>query len=293
MKNIKRILFLVLVVFSILELAICQDSLNGNQLEGLLRDSITGKPVQYANVGIRNSLIGTVSDLEGYFSLNIPDSLKNNALTISSMGFKKLNIPVLDLNLGTRNFIEMHPEIYELSETKICGTHLKQKTRGLKSRTKKMVVVINGKNLGSEAGSPIKIRNRETILRSFHFNITQNVPDSAIFRLKVYDLSSDSIGLNLLSENIIFKIENDDLGEYVIDLLPYNITINQDIFVAVELLGLYPIESIGKTWYSDRINVSIGPDLSRGGIFVKKAGFSKWEKIANNYSFGFWFTTLE
>lgn len=186
----------------------------------------------------------------------------------------------------------LQPEVYKLTEANVRSDFLKQKTRGLVSKSKKMVAAINGESLGSEIGSPIRLKNKETIIKSLHCNLTYIKPDSAIFRLKIYDFSGDTIGDNLLDKNIIFKIMKGNLGEFQLDLLPYNVLVNNDVFISIELLNLYTTEDPNKTSFRDRINISIGIDL-KNSVFLKKASFSLWEQLAKNYTLGIWLTTLE
>ena len=58
-------------------------------IQGFLMDAKTQKPVQYANIGIAEKNIGTVTDENGRFMLAVPDSLTKYDLTISRIGYQK------------------------------------------------------------------------------------------------------------------------------------------------------------------------------------------------------------
>ncbi|MEL6134284.1 MAG: carboxypeptidase-like regulatory domain-containing protein, partial [Bacteroidota bacterium] len=53
----------------------------------------TGSPIPYANIGILNSEIGTISNVDGTFSLKIPDKHQEDDLLISSLGFDIASLP--------------------------------------------------------------------------------------------------------------------------------------------------------------------------------------------------------
>lgn len=77
----KRIL---LTLFPILSISVFAQ----NYICGKISDLITGKAIQYANVGIMNKGIGTVSDESGNFLI---DSISNisveDTLIISTIGY--------------------------------------------------------------------------------------------------------------------------------------------------------------------------------------------------------------
>ncbi len=67
---------------------VAQDSLQ-NSIEGLIIDSSNDDPMPFANVIIKGTNIATVSDFDGRFKLQIPDSNKVEQLVVvvSSIGY--------------------------------------------------------------------------------------------------------------------------------------------------------------------------------------------------------------
>ncbi|NJM79093.1 MAG: carboxypeptidase-like regulatory domain-containing protein [Flavobacterium sp.] len=57
------------------------------QINGVVKDSISGQPIPFVNIWVENEEIGTTSDIDGTFNLNIQDINKN--LVFSSLGFEK------------------------------------------------------------------------------------------------------------------------------------------------------------------------------------------------------------
>lgn len=84
-------------------------------ISGILTDRISGDVVPYGIIGLDNSSVGTVSNQSGEFKLVIPDSLKNNTVRISHLGFQTQEITASLLE-GQRITFELNPEVISLQE---------------------------------------------------------------------------------------------------------------------------------------------------------------------------------
>ena len=82
---------------------------------GRLSDRETGEAVAFASVGIINSSIGTITNLDGGFKLVVPDTLHNLKVRLSHIGYKSREI---DISLLEDEFvnIEMIPQVVPLNE---------------------------------------------------------------------------------------------------------------------------------------------------------------------------------
>src|ERR1043165_8917814 len=63
-------------------------------IKGKILNRETQEPIAYANVGIANSNVGTLSNLDGSFSIPIPNTFVRDTLMFSALGFAKRSIPV-------------------------------------------------------------------------------------------------------------------------------------------------------------------------------------------------------
>ncbi len=70
----KQLLFLLLISFSL-----------SAQIKGVVKDSISGKPIAYVNIWVENENIGTTSEENGSFSLDIKEE-KN--IVFSALGYE-------------------------------------------------------------------------------------------------------------------------------------------------------------------------------------------------------------
>ncbi len=62
------------------------------QLTGEVVDKLTGTPIEFANVSIEGSSVGTYSGVDGAFELNLPSD-SNAVILISYVGYRALRIP--------------------------------------------------------------------------------------------------------------------------------------------------------------------------------------------------------
>lgn len=98
-KNVVWLLFLV--SFSI-----------AAQVKGVVRDSVSGKPIPYVNIWIANENIGTTSEENGEFTINESD--RNKKLIFSVLGFEKKIIIA-----SKAKVVNLKPTAYELDEVVI------------------------------------------------------------------------------------------------------------------------------------------------------------------------------
>jgi hypothetical protein len=94
------------------------------QIFGILKDSIDNQPIPYVNIWIENEDIGTTSDINGKFSLNIsPNS--NKTIIFSSVGYKTKKV---NSNIDI-NSVFLQPQIIGLPEIIVSNK------KEIKSRT--------------------------------------------------------------------------------------------------------------------------------------------------------------
>jgi hypothetical protein len=60
--------------------------------QGIVLDKKTKKPLPYANIGINGINLGTISNLEGRFQLQIPDKYSDSLIVVSYIGYQYLSM---------------------------------------------------------------------------------------------------------------------------------------------------------------------------------------------------------
>ena len=95
---------LYVVVFLLIQPAVLaqdQESSDYKEYKGLVIDFKTKKPLEYASISVSNSNISTISNLEGVFLIKVPESLKNENVIITYLGYQNKNVPLSSFGSGT------------------------------------------------------------------------------------------------------------------------------------------------------------------------------------------------
>ena len=85
-------------------------------VKGIVNDASTGKPMPGVNVAVKGSTIGTITDANGKYSIEVNDP--KAVLTFSFIGYASTNIPVEGKSILD---IKLTPQINPLSEVVVIG----------------------------------------------------------------------------------------------------------------------------------------------------------------------------
>lgn len=94
------------------------DSILFFTVEATLTDKLTGEPVVFATISVQSSSIGTVSNLNGHFKMQLPDSLENRSIRISHLGYQSVEIP-LSMLAGQNITYSLNQKVVPLQEVVI------------------------------------------------------------------------------------------------------------------------------------------------------------------------------
>jgi hypothetical protein len=107
------IITLFVIVFSA-----CLSAQNFN-ITGLITNAETNIPVEFANIGVENTYIGTASGLDGYFQIELSHALKDMTIRISAVGYKTKSYKVLNWINKDSVKIQLTPVNYGISEISV------------------------------------------------------------------------------------------------------------------------------------------------------------------------------
>lgn len=255
----------------------CQTSIKGKVL-----DSSTLLPIPFVNIEVRNNLSGSISNEDGSFEL-ILQSL-NSDITFSSIGYTSKVIKSADIHEVKEVFLL--PISYKLADIKINAEKFGEpKKLGKKIKRKNTVWGLVGiEKRGVEVGMKIKI-NRETLIKSAHFGMHANSPDSILFRVNLYDYSDGKLGKNLMPKNLyVYSKDLEDYGQ--IDLSHLNITVFHDVLLTLQSVKdnklhegdvMFRIKSwwhSSNIMYRDATHVDFSPGVDGESSFINdRIGF--------------------
>lgn len=180
-------------------------------VKGMVVDARTQEPIPYANIGILDTEIGTLSNEDGSFSIKIPIEYQVKNLLFSSVGYKRKSIPLLTISKSSSMQVPLSELVTELDEIIVTSEKIK----------KRKAVFGNGKSLLLSgianydtlyAGSAIALLIDKsqypslTYIQSASLYIASNKMPSFKVRMRILSVDSSNgqkPGRDLLNEQII------------------------------------------------------------------------------------------
>lgn len=267
----KIILFFVLIVLSN-----CTVIAQNVVYEGIIKDKNTKENLAYVNIGIVNKNTGTVSDVKGKFQLQLDNKLDAETMKLSMIGYKSLSFKVIDFKKAVieNPIIYLEKNVSELKEIVIKNKNLQTGILGNVLDKKTVSAGFVNNVLGNEIGIIVKLKSKPTFIEAFRAIVDYNKYKELKFRLNFYDLKKGLPNNTILQDNIIIT-STIKKGELIIDLNEYNIMVNEDFFVSIEL-----IEGLGEG------GLHFLADYSGSPIITRATSQGKWNKV-EDLSFGF------
>ena len=216
---------------------------------GCLAQTISGKIIDandkhelpYINVGIVGKGIGTVSDMDGKFTIQLPDSVSSQTIKFSCIGYKSQSYIVKDLikilNKNS-NLILLEPNTFTLSQVVVKPKILKTKVLGNKNNNKSAMAGFKSNDLGSEMGTIMKLKKAPTYIENVNFNIAKNEIENLKFRVNIYSMKNGKPDSILLKEPIYVNTSIKS-GTLSVDMKKYNIWVDTDYLVSLEWIEDY------------------------------------------------------
>ena len=88
------------------------------KLSGTVIDASNNKAVEFANIGVEGTFLGTASDIDGVFSLALDKEYSDFDVVISAVGYQSKKMKVSQLTVKNV-VVKMTPAVYGLSEVDI------------------------------------------------------------------------------------------------------------------------------------------------------------------------------
>jgi hypothetical protein len=136
-----RKLYSILLLAAICSQSYCQI------IKGIIQDENTKNPVSYAAVYFNGSFVGTYSDKNGFFELDVSNSI-SIPLVISALGYNSVSIP--DISVGKYYRIFLKPKIFELNEVIISAKETARERRERRANIQFFRNVFIGETLNSQ-----------------------------------------------------------------------------------------------------------------------------------------------
>lgn len=242
-------------------------------MSGKLINPETNHPIEFANIGVINKNKGTVSNLDGKFSIKFSNEFAGDSLTISHVIYKTVKIPIKN---SENLVVQLQPNENVLSEVVVHNKKKKNRKIGVKTYNPLLWVSTVSKEMDIiESAKQIKIPDNRTVrVKNINFYLRRGFEtDSAFIRINFYKNDGNYPGEKIIFENIIQRklIEQ---GWVNIDLKKYSVYLEEDFFVGVEIIpnSNKPLE------------VFMGAILTKGNAFIRKSSLGKWQNAGGAQS---------
>jgi len=197
----------------------------GNTVSGVIRD-INGEPLIGANINVKGTSIGTVTDLDGVYSLTLPSP--DAVLVISYTGYSSQEIPVQ----SSRIDVALEEDAVALDEVVVFGYGISGRARGIRTEKAKpaqpkpapTIVRENQTTVEFTLDIPYTIKSdgKSTTIDMAVFNIPATYEYQAVPKLeeKAYLTAkiTDWEQYNLLEGEVNLYFENTYIGKSVLDV---------------------------------------------------------------------------
>lgn len=259
--------------------------LHSQIIKGKVLDSSNGDLLQYVSIGVVDKPLGTITNENGEFSLEVNGQSPKAIVRVSMIGFKAQNFTIGELSYK-ENIIKLVNETIRISEVIVRPFLGKLKKVGNKDYTKLgQVCGWSGTEFGrgSEIGLKIPLGNQRVKLHSLHIRVYLQSFDSSLFRLHIRNVVDDLPANELLDENILFPITKQS-GWVDIDLSKYNLVFKGDIALTIEwikVIGAHKdrVVKFGNSNQYTANNVLLNVKEKQGCFYQKKTNEDKWSRI--------------
>jgi hypothetical protein len=249
-----------------------------SQIKGRCVDEI-GKPILYANVGIANSNMGTVTNEAGEFLIDGDSVSDKNTIVVSCMGYETKSIVV---DGRSKVEIVLKTSLIELEEIKIAKSNYKfteEKIIGNTKLSNKVTVSFWSKYMGAEIGKYFKVnKGKKCKVQKIRFKIALLGCKKGVFRVNFYNAVNES---NIETERYNYNdiiLEVDKIGDVEIDLTNENIVFGNDFLISIERLEYLEIKGQETVQFSS--NIFSAPFYLRGNHL------EKWDPKREKYNIG-------
>lgn len=200
------------------------------QTRGVVKDSISGNPIPYVSVWVENEAIGTTSEENGEFVINVSD--KNKNLVFSALGFKKKTVKASE-----SKSVALSMDAVEIGEILISNNR-KEKTQIEIGKTKNRVAEAfdNGPKMDAKFFPYLPEYKKTNWIKKASITVDSKIEDATI-RIQLYGVDQNGFpSEELLDKNYIVTIKK-GITKQEVDLTDFNLEMPETgVFVVFERL---------------------------------------------------------
>ena len=229
-----------------------------SQIRGVVKDSISGEPIPFVNIWVENETVGTTSESNGSFSLDIKDE---KVLVFSALGYEVKKAS------SKTDIILLKPKVFELKEVVIEQPKFNKEIEVGNYETSGFRIGLGNIN-SAVYFKPYDEMITHPFLKEIKF-LTKSDIENAKIRIKILSVNTDNYpGESLIDEEIIVSVKKGK-SKNIVDLTEYRFKIPLvGFFISFEKLLIEDNKYYNEYTYKDnqgnkvtRKSMSIEPEL--------------------------------
>jgi hypothetical protein len=200
------------------------------QTKGVVKDSLSGNSIPYVSIWVENENIGTTSEENGEFVINVSD--KNKNLVFSALGFKKKIVKVSESQL-----VALSMSAVEIGEI-LVSNNRKEKNQIEIGKTKNRVAEAfdNGPKMDAKFFQYLPEYKKTSWIKKATITVDSKIEDATI-RIQLYGVDANGFpSEELLDKNYIVTLKK-GITKQEVDLTEFNLEMPETgVFVVFERL---------------------------------------------------------
>ena len=199
------------------------------QIKGVVKDSITGKPISFVNIWVQDENIGFTSEENGEFSINTSEI--NKKLLFSALGYEKKTI-----SIKNNTEVKLKPSDYQLDEVVIFKTLGTKIIEIGKTKNATYQAFDNGPKIDTKFFSYLEKYKKTKYLKKVSI-FTDNSIENASFKIHFYSVDTNGFpSTELLDKDFIVAVKK-GVTKNIFDVTKFKLQMPKNgIFVGFEKL---------------------------------------------------------
>lgn len=199
------------------------------QIKGIVKDSITGKPIAYANIWVENENIGATSEDDGTFSINTNEKTKK--LIFLALGFEKKIIKA-----SQANEVKLKPEATAIEEVVISRKRETKQIEIGKTKNTTYQAFDNGPRIDVKYFPYLAYYKKTKYIKQVSI-FTDSHIENASFKIHFYNVDSNGFpGEEILNKDFIVSVKK-GMKKTAFNISEFNLQLPKNgVFVGFEKL---------------------------------------------------------
>ena len=236
--------------------------------------------IEYVSIGFEEDSVGTISDANGNFELEIPTNRKND-LVFTHVSFQKAVVPYETYANGQQLTVTMKDKVVELAEVVVGKKNKPQKIAGKAISGPMASLRGKGKADALEWG-PVFKSKKDYVISDILLTIKGTSYQWCVLSFNIYEIQGSKYE-NILNKPIYYRLEKSN-GKQRLDIQPEETIVlkgKKKYYISVAVIdsdryGILDMQSQFKTSYARNITkgkkrkLPIGPAIQVKGYEIEQ-----------------------